>query len=218
MQPDRHADYGYRADADRIVFAAVYPVCHRARYLSYAQILSWVDLPWYLAPTTNIATGQIVTLSRSMLRNQIFNWGNLVYSLALAAAELFAACLLFVRRPSEIAEHGAKNMQMQTLYACLLTLPIVLLLASGAVNTTSQNILLVLAVALGCFVAYQIVVLRNGRKVLKSLRVVPDSGASFGQPVFLRAGGRNSRSKRCPHAGGCCLHRVSRSRPVFRIR
>ncbi len=137
--------------------------------VAQAQIVSWIDLPWYLKPETNIATGQVVVLSRALLQNQLFNWGNVVYSLLLTGAELFAACQLFKRRHSEIAEHGAKNAKMQTLFACLLVLPILLLLASGAVNLTRQNILLILVIALGCYAIYQLVVLRKTKRVLLSL-------------------------------------------------
>jgi len=137
--------------------------------VAQAGIVSWIDLPWYLTPVTNIATGQIVLFSREILRNQIYNWGNLVYSLLLAAAELFAACLLFRRRHSEIAEHGAKNVKMQTLFACLLVLPILMLLVSGVVNITGQSLLLIIAIALGCYLVYQIVVLRKTKRVLRSL-------------------------------------------------
>ncbi len=137
--------------------------------VAQAQIVSWIDLPWYLKPETNIATGQIVVLSRTLLQNQMYHWGNFVYSLILTAAELFAGCLLFKRRHSEIAEHGAKNAKMQTLFACLLVLPILLILVSGAVNLTRQNILLIVVIAIGCYAIYQIVVMRRMKKVLLSL-------------------------------------------------
>ncbi|MEN6594643.1 MAG: ABC transporter permease [Clostridiaceae bacterium] len=134
-----------------------------------ALLLSWFDLPWYLNPTTNIATGQLVLLSRSMLKNEIFSYVNVGYSLALAVGELFLADLCFVRRHSEVAEHGAKNAKVQTLYACLLTLPIVLLFSSGVLTSTWQNILLAFGVALGCYIIYQVVVFRNAKKVIRSL-------------------------------------------------
>ncbi|HRX58449.1 MAG TPA: hypothetical protein P5075_06710 [Eubacteriales bacterium] len=133
------------------------------------QILSWIDLPWYLKPTTNVATGQIVVLSRTILKNQLCNMANVGYSFAIAAAELFLGSLLFKRRPSEMAEHGAKNDRLQTLYACLLVLPVVLLFASGVILPNKTNILIVVAVAFGCYAIYQVVVMRNARKVLHSL-------------------------------------------------
>lgn len=132
-------------------------------------LLSWLDLPWYLIPTTNIATGQIVCLSRIMLKPTLFGFGNIAYSLVLTVAELFLAALLFKRRPSELAEHGAKNNRLQIIFTCLLTLPVCLLLTSGAIAFTLQNAALVLCIALGCFVVYQTVVQRNARKVVRSL-------------------------------------------------
>lgn len=133
------------------------------------QLLSWIDLTWYLKPTTNVATGQIVVLSRTILKNQLYNLVNVGYSFVLAAVELFLGSLLFKRRPSEMAEHGAKNDRLQTLYACLLVLPVVLLFASGAILPNKTNILIVVAVAFGCYAIYQVVVMRNVRKVLHSL-------------------------------------------------
>ena len=133
------------------------------------QIMSWIDLPWFLKPMTNIATGQIVGLSRIILKNYLFSFVNIAYSCVLAAVELFLGSLLFKCRPSEMAEHGAKNDRLQTLYACLLVLPIVLLFASGAIYPDKTNILIVVAVALGCYAIYQVVVMRNARKVLRSL-------------------------------------------------
>jgi ABC-2 type transport system permease protein len=158
--------------------------------VAQAGIVSWIDLPWYLTPVTNIATGQAVALSRTILENSLYGWGNIVYSLLLAVAELFAACLLFRRRHSEIAEHGAKNTKMQTLFACLLVLPILLLIVSGAFSLTQQNVLLIVAIALGCYIIYQIVVLRRMKKVLLSLPWFLVSGLfAFGLFFGVRAAG-----------------------------
>ncbi|HWP21150.1 MAG TPA: hypothetical protein VN417_00310, partial [Candidatus Cryosericum sp.] len=137
--------------------------------IAKALLLSWFDLPWFLDPTTNIATGQIVVLSRVILKNEMFHAVNILYSLALTAGELFLGSFFFVRRHSEVAEHGAKNAKIQTLFACLLTLPVVLLFSSGIMNATWQNILLVFGVALGCYAIYQTVVFRSAKKVLRSL-------------------------------------------------
>lgn len=133
------------------------------------QILSWIDLPWYLKPMTNVATGQIVALSRTILKNQLYSFASIGYSFVLAAAELYLGSLLFKRRPSELAGHGAKDDRLQTLYACLLVLPVVLLFASGAILPNKTNILIVVAVALGCYAIYQVIVIRNARRVLRTL-------------------------------------------------
>ncbi len=137
--------------------------------IAKALLLSWFDLPWFLDPTTNIATGQIVVLSRVMLKNEMFHFVNIAYSLVLTVGELFLGSFFFTRRHSEVAEHGAKNAKIQTLFACLLTLPVVLLLSSGVMSATWQNILLIFGVALGGYIIYQTVVFRNAKKVLRSL-------------------------------------------------
>lgn len=137
--------------------------------ISRFSMIGWLDLPWYLTPVTNVATGQIVAFTRSMLSMQLYQAGNAVYSLLIAAAELVVACLLFVRRPSEVAEHGAKNSKLQTLFACLLIFPIGILFASGAVNPSVTNLVIVLAVAVALYMIYQIIALRNLGKVARTL-------------------------------------------------
>ena len=132
-------------------------------------MMSWLDLPWYLSPVSNVATGQIVTFTRNMLGIQLYHIGNSLYSLLIAAVELVVACLLFVRRPSEIAERGAKDAKQQTLFACLVIFPIGILFASKAVVPTLTNLLIVAAVMIALFVIYQVVSLRNTQKAIRSL-------------------------------------------------
>lgn len=137
--------------------------------LARLSLIGWLDLPWYLTPVTNVATGQIVTFTHNMLQTRLYSMGNVGYSFLLALAELFVACLLFIRRPSELAEHNAKSAKIQTLYACLVVLPIAILFASGAVRPTLVNILIVAAVVIALYAIYQIVVFRNSKKVLRSM-------------------------------------------------
>lgn len=137
--------------------------------LARLSLIGWLDLPWYLTPVTNVATGQIVTFTHNMLQTRLYSMGNVGYSFLLALAELFVACLLFIRRPSELAEHNAKSAKIQTLYACLVVLPIAILFASGAVRPTLANIMIVAAVVIALYAIYQIVVFRNSKKVLRSM-------------------------------------------------
>jgi len=137
--------------------------------LARFSMMTWVDLPWYLSPVPNIATGQIVTFTHNMLQAQLYQLPNILYSLALAIVELFLASMLFARRPSELAEHNAKSAKVQTLYACLTILPIAILFTSGAIKPTFLNIAIVGAVVLGLYTIYQVVVFRNYRKVLRSM-------------------------------------------------
>lgn len=137
--------------------------------LSRLSLMTWLDLPWYLAPISNIATGQIVTFTHNMLQTTLYTLPNIAYSLVLMLAELLIACLLFVRRPSEMAERNAKSAKVQTLYACLAIFPISVLFVSGAIRPTVTNILIVAAVVIALYTIYQIVVLRNSKKVVRSL-------------------------------------------------
>ena len=133
------------------------------------QIISWLDLPWYLTPVTNIATGQLAQLVRPMLRQTLYLPVNMIYSALLAGAELLLARVLFARRPSELAEHGAKSATLQTGFACAAVIPVVMLFASGIIKQRNVSISIVIAVAVGIYLTYQIVVLRTAKKVLLSL-------------------------------------------------
>ncbi len=133
------------------------------------QMIGWLDLPWYLTPVTNIATGQIAQLLRPMLRDTLYSPINMLYSAVIAGAELVLARVLFARRPSELAERGAKNATLQTVFACAAVVPVVILFASGVVTQQNMSIPIVIGVAAGVYVIYQIVALRNTKKMLLSL-------------------------------------------------
>ncbi len=132
-------------------------------------IIGWLDLPWYLTPVTNIATGQLAQLMRPMLRQTLYLPVNLVYSALLVAAELVIARILFSRRPSELAERGAKSATLQTAFACAAVIPIAMLFASKLISQKDISIPIVIAVAVGIYAIYQTVVLRSFKKVLFSL-------------------------------------------------
>lgn len=133
------------------------------------QIIGWLDLPWYLTPVTNIATGQIAQLLRPMLRQTLYSPINMIYSALIAGAELVLARVLFAKRPSELAEHGAKSAALQTVFACAAVIPVVILFASGVMTQQNISIPIVIGVAVGIYVIYQIVALRNTRGMLVSL-------------------------------------------------
>ena len=137
--------------------------------IANTQIISWLDLPWYLTPVTNIATGQIAQLVRPMLRQTLYQPVNMIYSALLVGAELLLARVLFARRPSELAEHGAKSAMLQTGFACAAVIPVVMLFASGIIKQRNVSIFIVIAVAVGIYLIYQIVALRTAKKVLLSL-------------------------------------------------
>ncbi|MEG2215921.1 MAG: hypothetical protein RRZ24_01950, partial [Clostridia bacterium] len=144
------------------------------------NIVGWLDLPWLLNPATNIATGLVVMFSRQMFIERIVATGPILYSLGIAIAELALGALLFVRRSSELAEQGASSGKLQTIFACLLTLPVLLLslvITSryGTFDPYSvlfahlRELLILVAVALAGYVGYQLIVLRNLKRMLLSL-------------------------------------------------
>ena len=134
-----------------------------------AQIIGWLDLPWYLTPVTNIATGQIAQLLRPMLRQTLYAPVNMIYSAAIAVGELFLAQLLFKKRHSELAEHGATSAAVQTVFACAAVIPVVMLFSSGIIREKNPSLPIVVGIAVGIYVIYQIVVLRTAKKVLRTL-------------------------------------------------
>ena len=133
------------------------------------QIIGWLDLPWLLTPVTNIATGQIAQLLRPMLRQTLYLPVNMIYSALVAAAELVIARVLFSRRSSELAEHGTQSAGIQTAFACAAVVPVVMLFSSGIIRQHNVSLPIVIGVAIGIFVIYQLIVLRTARKVLLSL-------------------------------------------------
>ncbi len=133
------------------------------------SIIGWLDLPWYLTPVTNIATGQIAQLLRPMLRQTLYAPVNMLYSALVVGGELLLARILFAKRPSELAEHGAKSTALQTAFACAAVIPVVMLFASGVIKQQNLSIPIVLGIAVGIYVIYQVVVLRVMKKVLVSL-------------------------------------------------
>lgn len=132
-------------------------------------IINWLDLPWFLTPVTNIATGQIAQLLRPMLRQTLYSPANMLYSALVAGVELVIARILFARRPSELAEHGARSAGVQTVFACAAVIPVVMLFASGIIRQRNVSLPIVIGIAIGIFVIYQIIVLRTAKKVLLSL-------------------------------------------------
>lgn len=133
-------------------------------------IVSWLDFKWLLDPSTNAATSLITVLSHSELCARMVSLDGMLWSLFAALAELALGALLFIRRPSELAERGAKNRALQTVFACLLALPLLLLVAMvGIRRVTPVFIVIVLAASLACYVIYQLIVLRNFKRMLGSL-------------------------------------------------
>lgn len=133
------------------------------------QIIGWLDLPWYLTPVTNIATGQIAQLLRPMLRQTLYSPVNMIYSALVAGGQLLLARVLFAKRQSELAEHGAKTTSIQTVFACAAVIPVAMLFAAGVIKQRDWSMLIILGIAAGIYVIYQTVVLRSTRKVLLSL-------------------------------------------------
>lgn len=132
------------------------------------QIVGWLDLPRFLRPDMNAASGLIAMLSRQMFISRIANMGTILYSLALAIVELAIGWMLFRKRPSELAEQGAHNRKLQTVFACLLSLPVLLLVLTRVIKFNTFTALMVVA-ALAVYVVYQIIGMRNMKRVMVSL-------------------------------------------------
>ena len=168
--------------------------------VDYTTLMSWLDMPRWLRPDMNAATGMIVMFSRMLYYGTIMNWGTIVYSLVLAAAELALGCYLFMRRPSELAEQGARSAAWQTIFACALTLPVMMLiLVPGRRNPLiSMFSLIVIAAALAVYVVYQLIVLRNAKKMFKSLPWFLGVAAVSFAVLFGMRGAGKAELARCP--------------------
>ncbi len=168
--------------------------------VDYTTLMSWLDMPRWIRPDMNAATGMIVMFSRTAYNGTIMNWGTILYSLLLGLAELGCGCLLFMRRPSELAEQGARSTAWQNVFACALTLPVLLLiLVPGRRNPLiSMFTLIVIAAGLAVYVVYQLVVLRNAKRMLKSLPwFVGVAVVSFAMLFIMRSAGK-AQLNRCP--------------------
>ena len=132
-------------------------------------IVGYWDLTGLMNPCSNAATSMLVYTRRTFLYDRMFHAGNSLYSLGLAAVELGIGGLLFTKRPSELAERGAVSARMQTLFACLLTLPVMLLTLRYTLAIRKLTIAILLVASLAIFVAYQLIVLRSGKRLLKTL-------------------------------------------------
>lgn len=129
-------------------------------------IVGWRDFSGLLNPNTNIVTGMLVMQTRSILKADIMRMGNILWSLALTCIELGIGLVLFARRPSELAERSAFSNKWQTLFACLLSFPVMLLFFRSPRRLT---FMVVLATSLIIFLIYQFIVLRSPKRVFKTL-------------------------------------------------
>lgn len=164
-------------------------------------MMSWLDLRGFLDPTTNAATGVVVMLSRPMLMGKLVNGVGIIWSLVLALIELGAGALLFKRRPSELAEQGASNRILQIVFACLLSLTVLLVFTVRANQATGIFLCIILVAAFACYAVYQIIVLRSARRVLLSLPWFLCSVAVSAAILFGAQAAARKALNVCPSSG-----------------
>lgn len=142
-----------------------------------AGLINWSDFGLLLNPVYNTAVAPLILPFRPALNGQVMNFSTSAYSIALAALELAAAGTLFVKRKSELAEHGAGGRTLQTAFACAAALPLLLIIVSGrlfgrgvtGVQTFNTSVAIVLALSLACYVIFQMAMLHNWKRTIKSL-------------------------------------------------
>lgn len=166
-------------------------------------LINWVDFSVLLNPIYNAATSPIVLLYRPSLLYNLMSVPSDLYSLGLAAVELVVAGWLFARRKSELAERGANSRGMQTAFACLTALPLLLLVFSGRLSGTgrafsvniSAGVLIITLLSFACYLAYQMIILKSWKAMLRALPwYVVTVAASFGIIALSTAYGRVVRS------------------------
>jgi len=132
-------------------------------------IIGWLDLSAWLDPSTNIATGLVVMQTRNVFIPQIINMHNILYSLIPMFVELVLAAWLFIRRPSETADHGTASKGWSLAVSVLLAFTVLMLLNLNKSPFTSMFDAALIAVALLVFVLCQFITLHSIKTVLKSL-------------------------------------------------
>lgn len=145
------------------------------RIISDTGVMDLLDFTWLLNPRTNAATSLAVALLEyDHFASNLVSLGGILWSLFVAVLELGIGALLFTRRPSELAGHGAKTQRQQAIFACLVVLPLLLLYVSTGVMEIPGRIAViemavVIAVALVCYAIYQLIILRNFKRMFRSL-------------------------------------------------
>lgn len=132
-------------------------------------IIGWLDLGALLTPVTNIATGMVVMQSRQVFITRVVSMPNILYSMLPMALMLGLGAWLFIRRPSEAAEHGAGRGGWTVVTAGLLSVAALLLITVDSKRLVSIYGGALTAVAFLVFVVYQLIASRNVRKVVLSL-------------------------------------------------
>lgn len=152
------------------------------------SIIGWLDLSTLLNPLSNVATSLVVMQSRAVYVPFMVNLSYTLYSLIPLALELALAAWLFLRRPSEAAEHGTGHKVWAAITACLLAFAALLMITVDNKPLISMYGAAFVAIAFLIFVVYQVIASRSVKQILVSLPLFLVSGAlAFG--VSLGMGG-----------------------------
>lgn len=145
------------------------------------SIIGWLDLGTLLNPMSNVATGLVVMQSRNVFLPYAVNLSHILYSLIPLALELGLAAWLFLRRPSEAAEHGTGRKVWAAITACLLAFAALLMITVDDKSLISMYGGAFVAIAFLIFVVYQVIASRSIKQILVSLPLFLVSGAlAFG--------------------------------------
>jgi len=152
------------------------------------SIIGWLDLGTFLNPMSNVATSLVVAQSRGVYIPFMVNLSYTLYSLIPLALELCLAAWLFLRRPSETAEHGTGRNIWAAITACLLAFAAMLMITVDNKPLISMYGGALVAIAFLVFVVYQVIASRSVKQILFSLPLFLVSGAlAFG--ISLSIGG-----------------------------
>ena len=132
-------------------------------------IVGWLDLPAWLNPATNVATGLIVMNSRQVYMARIVAMPAILYSLLPMAVLVALAAWLYIRRPSETAERGAGRKYWAVATASLLALTVLLMITIDSHRLISVYSAAVIAIAFLVFVVYQFASARSLKQVALSV-------------------------------------------------
>lgn len=132
-------------------------------------IIGWLDFGTLLDPSTNIATGLVVMLSRQVFATQLITLPHILYSLVPTVVMMGIGWWLFNRRPSEIAHKNGGSKAWGIIMSVALSFVVLLPLTMERSSLKSVYGVLLVAASLVVFVLYQLAVTQNLKRTLKTL-------------------------------------------------
>ena len=128
------------------------------------------EFGWFMSPQINLAFGMFFGMSGNE-QGVVLNLGAIIYSFVLGLVYFVLGYFLFNRRKSELAGMSAPGRGWQTLYRCLITLPVFLvglLVTFGGIYEIEIVVALVIASLIVYFV-YELITTKKLKNLVRSI-------------------------------------------------